>query len=55
MPHDDAVKIMLEGKGQHFDPDMIDAFIACQVQFKMIGEKYADNEADLLNKVQITG
>jgi putative two-component system response regulator len=55
MPHDDAVKIMLEGKGQHFDPDMIDAFIACQDQFKMIGEKYADSEADLLKKVQITG
>jgi putative two-component system response regulator len=55
MPHDDAVKIMLEGRAQHFDPDMIDAFIACQDQFKIIGEKYADSEADLLNKVQITG
>jgi putative two-component system response regulator len=55
MLHDDAVKIMLEGRAQHFDPDMIDAFIACQEQFKMIGEKYADSESDLLKKAQITG
>jgi putative two-component system response regulator len=55
MPHDDAVKVMLEGRAQHFDPDMIDAFIACQEQFKMIGEKYADSETDLLKKAQITG
>ena len=55
MPHDDAVKIMMEGKGSHFDPDMIDAFIACQDQFRVIGEKYSDSETDLLKKVQITG
>ncbi len=42
MPHDDAVKLMLEGKGKHFDPDMIDAFIACQDLFKAIAEKYRD-------------
>lgn len=55
MLHDDAVKIMLDGRAQHFDPDMIDAFIACQDQFKLIGEKYADSETDLLKKAQITG
>ncbi len=55
MPHADAVKIMLEGKGQHFDPDMIDAFIECQDQFKQIGEKYVDSETDLIKKAQITG
>jgi putative two-component system response regulator len=38
MPHEDAVKIMLEGKGQHFDPDVIDAFMECQAAFKAIGE-----------------
>ncbi len=50
MPHEDAVKIMLEGKGQHFDPDVIDAFIECQAEFKAIGEKYSDSEADVLKK-----
>lgn len=42
MSHDDAVKLMLEGKGKHFDPDMLDAFIVCQDQFKAIAEKYRD-------------
>lgn len=55
MPHEKAVQIMLEGKGKHFDPDMIDAFIVCQDQFKEIGDKYVDSEADLLKKAQITG
>lgn len=50
MPHEDAVKIMLEGKGQHFDPDVIDAFMQCQAEFKAIGEKYSDSEADVLKK-----
>ena len=50
MPHDEAVKIMLEGKGQHFDPDVIDAFVECQAEFKAIGEKYSDSEADVLKK-----
>lgn len=50
MPHEDAVKIMLEGKSQHFDPDVIDAFMECQAEFKAIGEKYSDSEADVLKK-----
>lgn len=50
MPHEEAVKIMLAGKGQHFDPDVIDAFIECQAEFKAIGEKYSDSEADVLKK-----
>ena len=50
MPHDEAVKIMLEGKGRHFDPDVIDAFMECEAEFKAIGEKYSDSEADVLKK-----
>lgn len=50
MPHDEAVKIMLAGKGLHFDPDVIDAFMECQAEFKAIGEKYSDSEADVMKK-----
>jgi hypothetical protein len=32
---------------------MIDAFIASPDQFKMIGEKYADSEVDVLKKAKI--
>lgn len=50
MPHEEAVKIMLAGKGLHFDPDVIDAFTECQAEFKAIGEKYSDSEADVMKK-----
>jgi putative two-component system response regulator len=43
IPHAEAVKIMQDGRGAHFDPDVIDAFILCQDQFKAIGEKYIDH------------
>jgi putative two-component system response regulator len=42
MPHDDAVKIMLEGRGTHFDADMLDAFIAIQPEFIAIAQRFAD-------------
>ena len=40
--HDKAVKIIIEGKGSHFDPDMIDAFIDITEEFKSIAERFVD-------------
>lgn len=34
MPHDDAVAIIGRGRGTHFDPIVVDAFLACQQQFR---------------------
>ena len=50
MPHEQAVAIILEGKGRHFDPDIVDAFIAIQTEFQDIAHKYADSDADIENK-----
>jgi len=50
MPHEKAVGIMLEGKGTHFDPDMIDAFVAIQDQFREIAQRFADSDIDLEKK-----
>ncbi|MBF4448358.1 HD domain-containing protein, partial [Vibrio anguillarum] len=33
MPHDNAKTILLEGKGRHFDPEVIDAFLAIEERF----------------------
>ncbi len=30
MPHEEAVALIVEGKGKHFDPDIIDAFLTIQ-------------------------
>lgn len=50
IPHDQATQIILEGKNKHFDPDMVDAFIAIQAQFQTIASSYADGDPDLEKK-----
>ena len=40
--HEVAVQTILDGRGKHFDPDMVDAFIAVQDQFRHIAEHYHD-------------
>lgn len=44
MTHESAAKIILDGKGTQFDPDVVDAFMAIQEQFKTIAERYKDLE-----------
>ena len=40
--HADAVAHILLGHGKHFDPDVVDAFLAIQEEFRHIAEKYQD-------------
>ncbi len=42
MSHEEAAKIILEGKGRHFDPDVVDAFLARQEEFQDIARRFAD-------------
>lgn len=42
MSHDKALEIIREGRGSHFDPDLIDAFFEIEHQFSEIAEKYKD-------------
>lgn len=51
VPHDKAVKIILEGRGTHFDPDMIDAFHEIHEDFQRIAYTYADSEQDFRKKI----
>ena len=50
MSHEKATDIILEGKGAHFDPDIVDAFIAIQGEFQAIALRYADSNSDLEKK-----
>jgi putative two-component system response regulator len=43
-PHAKAVAIIKDGRGSHFDPDMVDAFLAIAGEFKAIAERYVDAE-----------
>jgi putative two-component system response regulator len=47
MPHAQAVAIIVEGRGKHFDPDIVDAFLATEQQFVDIARKYADTDHDM--------
>ncbi len=50
MSHEAAVKIIIEGRGSHFDPDMVDAFLELQQQFIDIARRYADSDHDMASK-----
>ncbi len=52
MSHEAATAIILEGRGRHFDPDIVDAFIALQDDFRDIAARYADTNSDLAMKKQ---
>ena len=41
--HEKAVQIIIEGKGSHFDPDVVDAFLEVKENFHQISLKYADS------------
>jgi len=48
--HQKAVEIILEGRGSHFDPDIIDSFIAIQDEFLSIANQYRDENLPPLEK-----
>ena len=41
--HEKAVQIIIEGKGTHFDPDVVDAFLEVKENFRQVALKYADS------------
>ena len=42
-----SIGILREGRGSHFDPDILDAFLAHTDEFQAIAERYADHDADM--------
>ncbi|CAA7624795.1 two-component system response regulator [Magnetospirillum sp. SS-4] len=50
MPHEVAVSIIVEGRGKHFDPDIVDAFLEVQEEFRTIALEHADSDADMIRK-----
>ncbi|MBF0119889.1 MAG: two-component system response regulator [Desulfobacterales bacterium] len=45
-PHQKAITIIKEGKGKHFDPDMVDAFLAIENEIRLIAIELADSEEE---------
>jgi len=42
MVHEKAMQIIVEGRGSHFDPDIVDAFVAIHEEFRAIAERFSD-------------
>jgi putative two-component system response regulator len=47
MSHTEAVNIIVQSSGRHFDPDVVEAFVALQDNFKFIALGFADSAQDL--------
>lgn len=50
MAHEQAVEIIRQGRGAHFDPDICDRFVAVAEQFRLIAEQFADSDDDLVHQ-----
>ena len=46
-----AVEIIRDGRGSHFDPDMVDAFLVLSEEFRRIAQRFADGEPALLAQI----
>ncbi len=43
LSHEQAVQVIMEGRGQHFDPDVVDAFLTVSEEFKALAARFADS------------
>lgn len=50
LQHEEAVKIITEGSGSHFDPDVVAAFLRIEGEFRAIAERFADSEKEVRAK-----
>jgi putative two-component system response regulator len=52
MPHEQAIEIIRQGRGTHFDPDMTDMFLEIADSIEAIARRFADSDEDLARKAQ---
>jgi putative two-component system response regulator len=45
MSHENAVAIIIDGRGSHFEPAIVDAFLSIQEKFVEIAEHFSDLES----------
>lgn len=44
--HEEAARIISDGRGSHFDPDVVDAFIETEQEFREIAQRFADADPE---------
>jgi putative two-component system response regulator len=53
MSHEKAHAIMVEGRGSHFDPDVLDAFLANEDAIREVAARFRDTELDMAKKADM--
>jgi putative two-component system response regulator len=53
MSHDQARAIMIEGRGSHFDPDVLDAFLAREEEVLATATRFFDTDVDMAKKAEM--
>jgi putative two-component system response regulator len=51
MSYEAAVGVIFSERGEHFDPDVVDAFMELTVEFEDVAARFADSEHDMQNKI----
>ncbi|MCP3867607.1 MAG: two-component system response regulator [Gammaproteobacteria bacterium] len=46
MSHRQAVKIISDGRGTHFDPEMVDGFLEIEGEFRSVAVEFADSDEE---------
>ena len=44
--HEKSREIIVNDSGKHFDPEVVDAFVAAEEEFKKIREFYQDSQSE---------
>lgn len=52
MSHEDAAKEIRAGRGVLFDPDIVDAFFACEGQIRAIADRFRDTQGDFVQHAE---
>lgn len=42
--HAQAIEMIIEGRGTHFEPEIVDAFLACAADFLLIARRFSDQQ-----------
>ncbi|WP_269532265.1 two-component system response regulator [Chitinimonas sp. BJYL2] len=52
MTHEQATRIIHDGRGSHFDPDIVDAFMAINDTFREIARTFGDSEHAVIDEAE---
>ena len=52
MSHEQAMDIIRQTRGKHFDPDVVDAFLEIQDTFQAIAIAFSDDDSDIQKKAE---